>query len=91
MKIVLGAVLEFDSYEDLIVACQEVIDENKEKCIENGGMPEGDYNDPQVWVNNNAMEEFLKYNGTLLYNHVDGDYDEIFNDSIKESRVIIED
>lgn len=64
MKVVLGAVLNFDSYEDLIVACQEVIDEN-------------------------VMKEFLKYNGTLLYNHVDGDYDCIFNDSIKEVQVSI--
>lgn len=89
MKIVLGTVLGFDSYEDLVVACQEVIDENKEKCIENGGVPEGDYNDTQVW-DDNVMKEFLKYNGTLLYNHIDGDYDEIFNDNIKEARVIIE-
>lgn len=40
MKVVLGAVLNFDSYEDLIVACQEVIDENRSECEENGGMPE---------------------------------------------------
>lgn len=86
MKVVLGAVLNFDSYEDLIVACQEVIDENKSECEENGGVPK-DYNDPLIWAD--VMKEFLKYNGTLLYNHVDGDYDDIFNDSIKEVQVSI--
>lgn len=89
MKVVLGAVLNFDSYEDLIIACQEVIDENRSECEENGGMPEKDYNDPLTWADENVMKEFLKYNGTLLYNHVDGDYDCIFNDSIKEVQVSI--
>lgn len=48
-------------------------------------MPEKDYNDPLTWADENVMKEFLKYNGTLLYNHVDC----IFNDSIKEVQVSI--
>ena len=88
MKVVLSTVLDFESLEDLAAACAECI-ENSDLTSLDDGVPE-DWDLPEVW-NEEAIKNFLKFNGSLFARDQGIDFDsDLFNDNYSETRVEIE-
>lgn len=88
MKVVLSTVLDFESLEDLAVACAECI-ENSDLTSLDDGVPE-DWDLPEVW-NEEVIKNFLKFNGSLFARDQGIDLDsDLFNDNYSETRVEIE-
>lgn len=88
MKVVLSTVLDFESLEDLADACAECI-ENSDLTSLDDGVPE-DWDLPEVW-NEEAIKNFLKFNGSLFARDQGIDLDsDLFNDNYSETRVEIE-
>nr|DAR60355.1 MAG TPA: hypothetical protein [Caudoviricetes sp.] len=88
MKVVLSTVLDFESLEDLAAACAECI-ENSDLTSLDDGVPE-DWDLPEVW-NEEAIKNFLKFNGSLFARDQGIDLDsDLFNDNYSETRVEIE-
>lgn len=88
MKVVLSTILDFESLEDLAAACAECI-ENSDLTSLDDGVPE-DWDLPEVW-NEEAIKNFLKFNGSLFARDQGIDLDsDLFNDNYSETRVEIE-
>lgn len=88
MKVVLSTVLDFESLEGLVAACAECI-ENSDLTSLDDGVPE-DWDLPEVW-NEEAIKNFLKFNGSLFARDQGIDLDsDLFNDNYSETRVEIE-
>lgn len=88
MKVVLSTVLDFESLEDLADACVECI-ENSDLTSLDSGVPE-DWDLPLVW-NEEAIKNFLKFNGSLFARDQGIDLDsDLFNDNYSKTRVEIE-
>lgn len=89
MEVVLSTVLDFESLEDLAVACTECI-ENSDLTSLDDGVPE-DWDLLEVW-NEETIKNFLKFNGSLFVRDQGIDLDsDLFNDNYSETRVEIED
>lgn len=88
MKVVLGTVLEFRSFEDLVETCMDAVENNELTHADHDGVPENPEKESS-WTMD-VVKNFLKFNGGALYDEVDGDYDDIFNDNSKETRITIE-
>lgn len=88
MKVVLSTVLDFESLEGLAAARAECI-ENSDLTSLDDGVPE-DWDLPEVW-NEEAIKNFLKFNGSLFARDQGIDLDsDLFNDNYSETRVEIE-
>ena len=88
MKVVLSTVLDFKSLEDLAAACADCIENSDLTSLDNG-VPE-DWDLPEVW-NEEAIKNFLKFNGSLFARDQGIDLDsDLFNDNYSETRVEIE-
>lgn len=88
MKVVLSTVLDFKSLEDLAAACADCIENSNLTSLDNG-VPE-DWDLPEVW-NEEAIKNFLKFNGSLFARDQGIDLDsDLFNDNYSETRVEIE-
>lgn len=88
MKVVLSTVLDFESLGDLAAACAECI-ENSDLTSLDDGVPE-DWDLPEAW-NEEAIKNFLKFNGSLFARDQGIDFDsDLFNDNYSETRVEIE-
>lgn len=86
MKVVLGTVLEFDSFGELAAQCAECVEEYELQGGE--GVPRN-WDNPDAWTED-TVYDFLMINGSEFYDWQSGDYDNIFNDNEHETCITIE-